>query len=105
MPMARIPPLSLVLAFALATTAGASDFPAFDFEGGDATTLPRGWRGGPPTTLFTDAKVFHGGSGSGRIERDGKSEGGFSTFTTSIPMDFAGSTIELHGWLRTEEVK
>src|SRR5262245_16999477 len=126
MPMARTPRLLLFLAFALATTLAVtsppapasapapapaaaartspSDFPALDFEGGTAKTLPPGWKGGPSGSGFTDDKVFHGGAGSIRIERDDKSDGEFSAINATIPMDFAGTTIELRGWLRTENV-
>jgi hypothetical protein len=63
--------------------------------------LPAGWRGGPDGTIFADDKIVHGGRWSARIERNSE---GFSTVTQSIPIDFAGKTIELHGFFRTEEV-
>lgn len=40
----------------------------------------------------------------GAIERAASSEGEFSTFTFSLPRTFAGQTLELRGWLRTEAV-
>src|SRR5262245_14558233 len=96
--------LTAALVLATATTVRA-DLPALDFEGGSANTLPPGWKGGPPTgNGFTDDKIFHGGAGSVRIERDDKSNGQFSAINATIPVDFAGTTIELRGWLRTEGV-
>lgn len=74
---------------------------AFEGSGGN---LPQGWRGGPPGTLFAETEVVHGGTGAGRIERTKTSPGQFSTFTSSIPMNFQGTTLELRGFLRTEGV-
>lgn len=68
-------------------------------------SLPDGWRGGPPGTLFADAEVSHApGKSSARIERRSDSEGEFSTLTNSIPIEFKGTRIVLRGYLRTEEV-
>lgn len=75
------------------------------FEGSRAGELPPGWSGGPPGTVFADDKVVHGGSWAGRIERGTGSPGPFSAFNAWIPMDFAGTTLELRGFLRTEDVK
>ena len=65
---------------------------------------PGGWGGGPQATLFADDKVVHGGHWSARLERNADSANGFSTITKGIPVDFAGKTIELRGFLRTEGV-
>jgi C-terminal processing protease CtpA/Prc len=66
--------------------------------------MPGGWGGGPPGTIFADDKVVHGGRWSARIQRHAGSSSNFSTITKSIPMDFAGTSIELRGFLRTEDV-
>jgi len=79
--------------------------PLLSFEGSRDGSLPAGWSGGPEGTLFVDDKVVHGGAWAGRIERTAESAGEFSTFTSSIPLDFAGKTIELRGYLRAENVK
>lgn len=63
-----------------------------------------GWAGGPSGTLFLDSAVVHGGRYAGRIARTPESPGQASAFTTSIPVTFPGDTVELRGWLRTEEV-
>ena len=63
-----------------------------------------GWSGGPPETQFADSVAVHGGRYAGRIERDSASGGQFSTFTMSLPVTFSGETLELRGWLRTEDV-
>jgi C-terminal processing protease CtpA/Prc len=65
---------------------------------------PGGWGGSPAGTIFVDGKVVHGGRWSARIERQADSPGAFSSMTKSIPMDFAGTKIELRGFLRTEGV-
>lgn len=74
------------------------------FEARPNGDMPGGWGGGPPGTLFADGKIVHGGRLSARIQRQADSPDNFSTLTTDIQMDFAGSTIELRGFLRTEGV-
>ena len=66
--------------------------------------MPGGWGGGPPGTIFADDKIVHRGLLSARIERNADSPSNFSTITQSIPMDFSGTTIELRGFLRTEDM-
>jgi hypothetical protein len=48
--------------------------------------------------------VVHGGRRSLRIERAANSSGTFSTATLAVPIDFSGKTIEMRGFLRTEDV-
>jgi C-terminal processing protease CtpA/Prc len=79
--------------------------PILSFEGSTAGGVAAGWGGGPAGTLFADDEIVHGGSWAGRIERTAESPGEFSALTTMIPMDFAGTTIELRGFLRTEGVE
>jgi C-terminal processing protease CtpA/Prc len=82
-----------------------SDWPRIlAFEEPSANETPAGWGGGPPGTIFPDTQVVHGGHGAARIERRATSSGNFSTITTSLPMDFSGGTVELRGFLRTEDV-
>jgi C-terminal processing protease CtpA/Prc len=78
--------------------------PALGFEGPVSGTMPSGWGGGPSGTIFADNNIVHGGHGSVRIERDSNSPDNFSTVTKSIPIDFGGTSIELRGYLRTENV-
>jgi C-terminal processing protease CtpA/Prc len=63
-----------------------------------------GWGGGPAGTIFADDKVVHGGRWSARLERNAGSTSTFSTITKGLPIDFSGRTVELRGYLRTEEV-
>jgi hypothetical protein len=77
---------------------------ALSFEAPSSGTIPGGWQGGPPGTIFADDKVVHGGRRSARIERHADSPGGFSTITKSIPIDFSGTSIGLRGFVRTEDV-
>ena len=63
-----------------------------------------GWSGGPSGTLFIDDTVVHGGKHSGRVERDESSSSTFSTFTKSLPIEFAGKSVQMRGWLRLENV-
>ena len=77
---------------------------ALTFEAPPKGDMPGGWGGGPAGTIFVDNRVVHSGRWSARIERrlDGLSN--FSTITKSIPIEFSGATIELRGFLRTEDV-
>jgi hypothetical protein len=65
---------------------------------------PGGWGGDPAGTIFVDGQVVHSGRWSARIERHPDSPGAFSTMTKSMLIDFAGTTIEMHGFIRTEDV-
>jgi C-terminal processing protease CtpA/Prc len=75
-----------------------------NFETEHTGGSPRGWGGGPGGTIFVDGNVVHSGRWSARIERRPDSPNTFSTITKAIPMDFVGKSIELRGFLRTEDV-
>lgn len=77
---------------------------ALGFEMPPDGNMPGGWGGGPPGTIFLDDKVVHGGRWAVRIARNAESPNNFSTVTKSIEMDFSGATVELRGFLRTEDV-
>jgi C-terminal processing protease CtpA/Prc len=106
--LALIAVLTLVCRAQEGTAAKATDHSdlaaALAFEVQPVGDMPGGWGGGPPGTIFADGKVFHGGQRSARIERHPDSHNNFSTITKSIPMDFSGATVELRGFLRTEDV-
>lgn len=78
---------------------------ALGFEGGTADDLPRGWIASSAQEVRTDAEIRHSGQRSLRIARTEKSPGSFSTSTMVLPMTFAGSRMELSGYLRTEDVQ
>ncbi|HKR11327.1 MAG TPA: S41 family peptidase [Pyrinomonadaceae bacterium] len=63
-----------------------------------------GWFGNPPATVLNDDKIIHGGQWSLRLERNAQSSGGFSVVGRNIPWEFSGKTIEIRGFLRTEDV-
>jgi hypothetical protein len=65
---------------------------------------PAGWSINPLETVFADDKVVHGGRWSARIERKSDSPGTFTYISRFIPMNFSGTSIELRGFLRTEDV-
>jgi hypothetical protein len=75
-----------------------------NFETEHSGASPRGWGGGPPGTIFVDGQIVHGGRWSVRLERDAASPNGFSTISKAVPIDFAGTTIEWRGFLRSEGV-
>src|SRR5258707_694186 len=73
------------------------------FEVEPKGTIPGGWYGAPPETIFADSAIVHSGQSSVRIERGASSPNEFSSLTKSIPVNFAGTTIELSGFIRTED--
>jgi C-terminal processing protease CtpA/Prc len=79
-----------------------------NFEAGPAGGSPRGapsgWGGGPRETIFVDDKIVHSGKWAVRLERDASSANTFSTITIGIPVDFTGTSVELRGFLKTENV-
>jgi C-terminal processing protease CtpA/Prc len=75
-----------------------------NFEAPHTGTMPSGWGGGPPETIFMDGTIVHSGRWAVRLERNAQSPERFTTITKSIPADFAGKTIEWRGFLRTEDV-
>ena len=63
-----------------------------------------GWYGFPPGTVFRDSTTTHGGRFSARIERGPSSPSEFSAISRAYPVAFAGDSIEVRGWLKTEGV-
>ena len=95
----------MLILFLTATAFAQGDFEsALRFEGTQDGGTPRGWGGGPTDTLHFDTITVHGGDGAARLERGAASSGGFSTLTKGLPIDFGGKTLELRGFLRTENV-
>ncbi|HEU4335338.1 MAG TPA: hypothetical protein VFT32_12660, partial [Candidatus Eisenbacteria bacterium] len=106
---------SLLAAVALSlspacTAAAARDDPAgvLTFEACGASGSLAAWRGvpaGPASTTHLDSTNVHGGRFSGRLERRSDSPGEFSSIALPVPVDFAGDSVELHGWLKLEGVR
>jgi Peptidase family S41 len=79
-----------------------ADIMGFEAVGSD--NVPTGWSGNPPGTVVADNKVVHSGRWAVRLDRRQAAAGSFSALTTAIPMDFGGNTVELRGWIKTENV-
>jgi hypothetical protein len=77
----------------------------FTFEEPGRFGTPEGWGGGPASTFAIDSAVVHSGRRAGRLARDADSEGPFSAMTLALPVDFAGKSLELRGWLKFENVR
>jgi len=75
----------------------------YDFEEGLGPG-PRQWNGGPAATVAVDSAVAHGGRLSARIRRDDTSENSFTPISFGLPADREGRSIELRGWLRSDDV-
>ncbi len=88
----------------LQTSATRPELAGMDFEAEHSGGVPKGWNGGPPGTVAVDGETVHAGKWALRIERNDKSPAGFTAVSKTIPIDFAGSTLELRGFLRTEDV-
>jgi C-terminal processing protease CtpA/Prc len=85
-----------------APNSALTDTLSFEFAG------PKGGAAGwfvwkPP--LARDTVVVHAGRASGRIDRDSLSGVEFSAFSRRLDVDFSGDTLELRGWLRTQNVE
>jgi len=74
------------------------------FENEHSGDKPGGWSAKPPGTVFMDDKIVHGGQWSVRIERNDQSDSPFSVIGRTISWNFSGKSIELRGFLRTENV-
>ena len=74
------------------------------FENEHSGDKPGGWFANPPGTVFNDDKIIHSGQWSVRLERNAQSAGGFSVIGRAIPWEFSGKSIEIRGFLRTENV-
>lgn len=73
------------------------------FESSTTDAIPAGWNGAAET-VHSDRSVVHSGKVAVRIERDSNSGGSFSAITKAIPIDFAGASVELRGYLRIRNV-
>jgi len=102
----------LMPAFALSCFAQTSTTPIdqasltkiLGFENEHSGDHPDGWFANPPGTVFNDDKIVHSGQWSVRIERNAQSTGEFSVIGRSISREFSGKSIEMRGFLRTEDV-
>ncbi len=74
-----------------------------NFEADHNGTAPAGW-GINNATVALDDEVVHGGKWAVRIERRAGASGPFGGISKMIPMDFAPGTIEMRGYLRSEDV-
>ncbi|MFT3697789.1 MAG: S41 family peptidase [Kofleriaceae bacterium] len=75
---------------------------AFEAPAGD---LPKPWTALPEHTMTIDSQIVHGGQGAIKIERTATTARPFSMAATHFPIDFAGETVKVHGFLRTADVK
>lgn len=80
--------------------------PMLGFELRPRGNIPGGWTGGPAGTVFADSGVVHSGHWSVRLERNTETPPkDYTAVKKIIPIEFAGTTIELRGFLRTEDVE
>src|SRR5262245_24398204 len=75
-----------------------------NFEAEQSGKSPKGWMTFPQGSVALDSEIVHSGKWAVRFERDAKTEEGFSNLMRILPMEFEGKTIELRGYLRTEDV-
>ncbi len=67
--------------------------------------LPGHWGGNHPESTKLDPAFTHDGHPALRLAREGSlADDGFTTVTTSLPVDFQGKSVELSGYLRVEDV-
>lgn len=101
--------LALAAAFALSSPSHARpDLSGpLGFESPEPTSdHPLGaWSGGPAGTVALDSSTSHSGRTAMRLQRDASSASNFSPLSMSLPVDFAGDSLELRGWLRFDHVE
>lgn len=103
---------ALILAFVSACLAQTAPTPVdqagltriLGFENEHNGDKPGGWFANPAGTVFTDDKIVHGGKWSVRIDRNEQSGGQFSVIGRPIEWGFSGKSIEIRGFVRTENV-
>jgi hypothetical protein len=99
-----------VLCLALTLPAGAQTITQWNlaeilgFENGTPGTSPAGWLGSDDGTVVTDCQVAHSGKCAARFERTASSSGAFSNLAVSIPIGFAGKTLQWSGFIKTQNV-
>ena len=105
-PAAFLPTLliPILLLSPLATPAADPAPGVYDFEAGGPGSGHGQWSGGPTATLAADSVEFHGGRMSARIQRTPDSANPFSALSFTLPADREGASIELRGWLKSQDV-
>jgi riboflavin biosynthesis pyrimidine reductase len=76
---------------------------ALGFENQTSTSLT-GWYANPAGTVSADNSVAHTGHWSVRLQRDAQSVEALSVIMRSLPVDFHGSTVELRGYIKLQDV-
>jgi C-terminal processing protease CtpA/Prc len=107
--MPRIITLLVFIAAASICRAQAPNIPPnsaalLSFETKNAGSAPAGWSVNPPGCVKVDDKTVHNGKPSARIERPNDAGDGISGFSKTLPMNFKGQSLEMRGFLRTENV-
>lgn len=74
------------------------------FETEHPEGIPRGWDVDPAGSAFVDQTTVHTGRWSARLQHRPEQVGSFIDISLSVPVNFAGQTITLRGFLRTEKV-
>jgi len=74
------------------------------FENGTPGAFPAGWGGSNDGTIVIDGQVAHSGQYSARFQRAASSSGAFSDLLVSIPIGFAGKTLQWSGFIKTQDV-
>ena len=77
----------------------------FTFDDDHPSEEPKGWSTAPGNTVLVDDSVAHSGKNSVRIARDGGSADDFSVMTKVVFPSFTGHSLELRGFLRTENAQ
>ncbi|MGB6727219.1 MAG: S41 family peptidase [Terracidiphilus sp.] len=74
------------------------------FEVNGSGELPVGWRGSPAGAVAAESNLVHSGKWAVCLDLTTNPSLTFGVVTGTIPVDFTGSQVELHGYLRTENV-
>jgi C-terminal processing protease CtpA/Prc len=102
-PVAAIVPPAPIDGPRSSADAAVGDDVGFGSAGSDG--LPVGWAALPAGTVAIDDQVHLRGHRAIRATRTATSPNGFSAVSTATALDVTGSTIELRGSLKTQDVK
>src|SRR5262245_32685884 len=101
--------ISIALAIALAASCSlAAPVPSratLSFEIRGLSGPPAGWGGSPFWTIALDSTFVHDGRYAARFERAASSPQNASVLMRKLPVTFSGDTLELRGWIKTQDVE
>lgn len=99
----RVSVLAVLLAGSALALSGQSLTDVLNFGAPQSGRCPAGWSCNPPETITLDQQTVHSGKWAVRIQRAPDSPAEFSGISDNLPLEFAGKTVELRGFIRSQD--